>query len=230
MNSGLLQGKSISSANATKHGLSAGFRVLSNENQQEFDELVAEYHRTFAPTNTHEQFLVEEMVQSRWRLARIRRLEAALVEQMVGLGDPADSDAVLAAALLDNTAGPFKTLQRYAAAAERSYYRALKYLQDTRKREAQAAEDSARRNEPNSGVSPDANSTMADESSRPEPTENNPPLAAESRCPCPPGSASHHLSPGSSGHRAHRRNPLPRAHAGSMPAVGGRSTQRNSRR
>ena len=143
------EGKPTSSANAAQHGLSAGFRVLSNENQQEFDELIAEYHRSFAPTNTHEQFLVEEMVQSRWRLARIRRLEAALVQQMVGLGDPADSDAILAAALFDDTAGPFKNLQRYAAATERSYYRALKYLQDARKREAHAAEDSARRNEPN---------------------------------------------------------------------------------
>ena len=57
------QGKSISSGNATKHGLSAGFRVFTNENQEEFDELIAEYHRTFAPTNTHEQFLVEEMVR-----------------------------------------------------------------------------------------------------------------------------------------------------------------------
>ena len=55
-------------ASATKHGLSASFRVLSNENQQEFDELIAEYHRTFAPADTHERFLVEEMAQSRWRL------------------------------------------------------------------------------------------------------------------------------------------------------------------
>ena len=36
------EGKSISSGNATKHGLSAGFRVLTNENQEEFDESIAE--------------------------------------------------------------------------------------------------------------------------------------------------------------------------------------------
>jgi hypothetical protein len=163
------EGKAISSANATKHGLSAGFRVLSNENQQEFDELVAEYHRTFAPTNTHEQFLVEEMVQSRWRLARIRRLEAALVEQMVGLGDPADADSILAAALLDDTAGPFKTLQRYAAAAERTGHRALKQLQTMRRLEACAARNPAQRNEPNSP--PPDHSGPADEA---PPTRGNP--------------------------------------------------------
>ncbi|MGA2183538.1 MAG: hypothetical protein ABSH47_10960 [Bryobacteraceae bacterium] len=144
------EGKSSSSGNATKHGLSAGFRVLTNENQQEFDELIAEYHRTFAPTNTDEQFLVEKMAQSRWRLARVRRLEAAVIEQMVGLGDPADCDAVLAAALINNAAGPFLALQRYAAAIERSGYRALHQLLALRRLEAQAARNPVVRNEPNS--------------------------------------------------------------------------------
>jgi hypothetical protein len=130
------RGNVPSSANATRDALSAGFRVLPNENQQEFDELIAEYHGAFAPATTHERFLVEEMAQSRWRLARIRRLETAVVEQMVAAADPADADAVLAAALIGNTAGPFKTLQRYAAAAERSYYRALKQLQAARTLEA----------------------------------------------------------------------------------------------
>jgi len=78
--------------------LAAGFRVLTNENREEFDGLIAEYHRTFAPATTHERFLVWEMAQFRWRLARARRLEATVVEQLVGPGDPADSDAVLAAA------------------------------------------------------------------------------------------------------------------------------------
>jgi hypothetical protein len=31
------EGKAASSANATRHGLSAAFRVLPNENQEEFD-------------------------------------------------------------------------------------------------------------------------------------------------------------------------------------------------
>ncbi|MGA2185236.1 MAG: hypothetical protein ABSH47_19630 [Bryobacteraceae bacterium] len=147
------QGKSISSGNATKHGLSAGFRVLTNENQEEFDELIAEYHRTFAPTNTHEQFLVEEMVQARWRLARVRRLEAAVIEQIVGLADPANADSALAAALINNATGPLITLQRYAAAIERSGYRALQQLLALRKLEARAR-DAARQNEPNFATSP----------------------------------------------------------------------------
>jgi hypothetical protein len=116
--------------------------VLPNENQEQFDDLIAEYKRTFAPTGAHEEFLVDQMAQSRWRLARFRRLEAAVIQQMTAAAFSSDTEEVLAAAFLNNTAGPFETLQRYAAAAERSYYRALKQLQAGRKQEKQ--------NEPNS--------------------------------------------------------------------------------
>jgi hypothetical protein len=155
------QGKSISSGNAIKHGLSAAFRVLPDENQQDFDELVAEYNRTFAPATTHERFLVEEMVQSRWRLARVRRLETAVIEQMIGPGDPADADFQLANAFINNTAGPLIVLQRYAAAAERTGYRALQQLLALRRLEAHAARDATRQNEANSRVSPRREASLA---------------------------------------------------------------------
>ena len=136
-----VEGKSASSGNALKHGLTAAFRVLPNESQEEFDRVLADYQRTFAPIGEHELFLVEEMVESRWRLARVRRLESALVEQMCTAADSNDADLMLVTALLNNTAGPFKTLQRYAAESTRAYYRALRQLETRRKEEI--------RNEPN---------------------------------------------------------------------------------
>ncbi|MGA3023719.1 MAG: hypothetical protein ABSF98_03000 [Bryobacteraceae bacterium] len=84
------------------------------------------------------------MVQARWRLARARRLEAAAIEQIVDPAGPADADSQIAAALINNTAGPLITLQCYAAAAERTGYRALQQLLTLRKQEAQAARDAAR--------------------------------------------------------------------------------------
>jgi len=129
-----------------QHGLSAGSRVFSNENQQEFDNLIAEYRRTLTPSNILEKFLVEEMAHATWRLARFRRLETGLIDEMAGAGDV---DTVLTARLIENTAGPLKTLQRLAAAAERSYYRALKQLQALRKpEEPPPAEEPKSRNEP----------------------------------------------------------------------------------
>jgi hypothetical protein len=144
------EGKSISSGNATKHGLSAAFRVLPNEDQQAFDESVAGFQRDFQPTNSYEQFLVEEMAQARWRVARIRRFETAVIEQMLGVADPADTDVRIASRFLRKTADPLLVLQRHAAAAERSGRHALKQLLALRKLEAQAARDRARQNEPNS--------------------------------------------------------------------------------
>jgi hypothetical protein len=147
------EGKSISSANALKHGLASGFRVLQAENQEEFDKLIAKYRRDFAPANSYEESLVEEMAQSRWRLARARRLEAHMLDAMLDATSYSDSDTVLVFALLNNHAGPFVVIQRYIAAAERTGYRAHKQLSAIRRQEArnkaQAARDSAQPNEPN---------------------------------------------------------------------------------
>ena len=69
------------------------------------------------------------MVQSRWKTARLYRLEAAILIQM-GAQDASntDPDAMLAAAMLKGSANAYAQIQRYLAAAERSYYRARNQL------------------------------------------------------------------------------------------------------
>ena len=64
------------------------------------------------------------MAQSRWRLARARRLENAMFEQMLNGYIPADDDQRIAAKLLNGGDRALATIQRYATAAERSYYKA----------------------------------------------------------------------------------------------------------
>jgi hypothetical protein len=163
------EGKAASSANATKHGLSAGFRVLDNENQDEFDELIAEYHRTLMPADPHQCFLVEEIVQARWRLARVRRLETELIADMVVQRGSADADAMMVSALRNDTTRALTTLQRYAATIQRNAFRAFDQLLASRRLEARAARDAARRNEPNlespAGPSAQAVTSMSRESS-----------------------------------------------------------------
>jgi hypothetical protein len=148
------EGKAISSANSTKHGLTGGFRVLNEESQEEFDELVAEYCRAYAPANSHERFLIEEMVQARWRLARLRRLEAGIIEDMIEARGAVNADAVMSAAFCNGTATAFTELQRYAASIERSGHRAVHQLLALRKSAAQTARDAVRRNEPKSASPP----------------------------------------------------------------------------
>ncbi len=161
------EGKSITSQNATpprefsdvsacqhhagecprprgQHGLSGAFSVLPNESQAEFDQKLANYRTTYKPQNDPEEFLVAQMVQSRWKLARINRLEAALVRQMIA-ADPehTDADEVIAAAMLKGAAGPLAALHRYSAAAERAYYKALRELQRNRAQQSEQSGESA---------------------------------------------------------------------------------------
>jgi hypothetical protein len=118
------EGKAAAARNSTRHGLSGAFAVLPHEDQDEFDILLACLRDEFQPANEHESFLVEQMAQSRWRLARARRLETAMFEQMLKGVIPADDDQRIAAKLLNGGDRALATIERYAGAAERSYYKA----------------------------------------------------------------------------------------------------------
>ncbi len=136
------EGKAAAARNATKHGLSGAFAVLPHEDQDEFDILLACLRDEFQPASQHETFLVEQMAQSRWRLARARRLETAMFDQML-MGEMTgdDPDRQIAARLMAGGDRALATIQRYATAAERSYYKAHTELLKSR----QAREE---RNEP----------------------------------------------------------------------------------
>jgi len=126
------EGKAAAARNATKHGLSGAFTVLPHEDQDEFDVLLACFRDDFKPANQHESFLVEQMAQSRWRLARAQRLEAAMFGQMLNGYLPADDDGRIAAKLTSGGDRALATIQRYATAAERSYYKAHTELMKSR--------------------------------------------------------------------------------------------------
>ena len=49
--------------------------VLSHEDQLESNQLLATHIEEFQPQTETERFLVETMVASRWRMARMQRLE-----------------------------------------------------------------------------------------------------------------------------------------------------------
>ena len=149
-----LEGKANSAANATKHGLSGAFRVLETENQDEFDDLLAINIREFQPATSYEQFLVEEMVQSRWLLARARRLEADLIDDLTAARECADAEEMLRKAYRADTARALTNLQRQAAAHQRAAFRARDQLQNLRKQEAREARELLKQNEPNLCLTP----------------------------------------------------------------------------
>jgi hypothetical protein len=104
---------------------SGAFTVLAHEDQDEFDILLACLRDEFQPANQHESFLTGQMAQSRWRLSRIQRIETAVFDQMLMSEISGEApDQRIAANLLAGGDRTLATLQRYAAAAERSYYKA----------------------------------------------------------------------------------------------------------
>ncbi len=124
------EGKAASSANATRHGLAGTrFALLPNEDPEEFSRLLASIKAEFRPAGGHETFLVEQMANARWRLSRIERLEAEAFERI--LTEPRDREDSPDGRILDVLASNgniLEKLQRYAAAAERSYYKAHREL------------------------------------------------------------------------------------------------------
>ena len=91
----------------------------------------------FKPEAENENFLVGEMIQARSKLLRLQRLESAAHEQILtepgSAGDP-ESRILVALAKSGNV---LDKLDRYAAAARRCYYKALRELQTARKAKLQ---------------------------------------------------------------------------------------------
>jgi len=121
-------GKSTSSRNAIKHGLSSAFRVLAHEDQEEFDQLLEDlrvYHR---PRDIHQRLLVDQLAKSQWLLARAQRLQVVAYDLLGGAETAGDPDAAIVKAMRAANPDVIGRLERYAASAERSFYKAYREL------------------------------------------------------------------------------------------------------
>ena len=121
-------GKAASSRNATKHGLSSAFRVLAHEDQEEFDQLVEELRACHRPRDIHQRLLVDQMAKSQWLLARAQRLQAVAYDLLAGVQNEADPDTAIVLAMRASNADIIGRLERYAATAEKSFYKAHREL------------------------------------------------------------------------------------------------------
>ena len=131
-------GKEASSKNATRHNLTGVFTPLAHEDRAGFEQIAARLRDEFNPEGENETFLVDQMIQARCRLHRIQRLEDHAFDQIqTEPGSPADPDARILAAM-NQSGNILDKLQRYRAAAERSYYKALRELQTSRRQTGKA--------------------------------------------------------------------------------------------
>ena len=125
------EGKAAVSMNALRHGLRARTVVLLGENREEFNQLCDDLEVEWHPQSRTEQFYVEQMAVSQWKLTRMEVGEVAIFE------DVAASTTKLP--LLDR-------LWQAECRLERSYARAqreLERLQNSRREPVQPPEEPA---------------------------------------------------------------------------------------
>ena len=76
------EGKAAISMNALRHGLRARTVVLPGENREEFNQLCDDLEVEWHPRSRTEQFYVEQMAVSQWKLTRMEVGEVAIFEDV----------------------------------------------------------------------------------------------------------------------------------------------------
>jgi hypothetical protein len=111
------EGKSAVSMNALRHGLRARTVVLPGEDPTEFHQLCNDLESEWIPQSRTEQFYVEQMAVSQWKLTRMEVVEVNIFK---------DTDAKSQLSMLDR-------LWQAECRLERSYSRAQRELQRLQK-------------------------------------------------------------------------------------------------
>ena len=75
------EGKAAVRMNALRHGLRARTVVLPGENSDDFHQLCDDLETEWNPESRTEQFYVEQMAISQWKLTRIELAEKSIVTQ-----------------------------------------------------------------------------------------------------------------------------------------------------
>jgi hypothetical protein len=144
------KGLAASSGNALRHGLTAQQHLLGDEDEDQFEALIADLTSSHKPANAAESILVTQVAEHYWRLMRARRIETGFWEKKITSNNDRAAtpgyecfkhesrEQQFADIFKMNDSGMFDRLMRYEASIERSYYRAIKqleHLQLTRKKE-----------------------------------------------------------------------------------------------
>jgi hypothetical protein len=125
--------------NAVRHGLTGKTLVLCNESQAQFDALTERYIRKFQPQDEVDMELIEDLVAARWRLQRVRLMQAAALDlemdrqadeieaSFINIDEP--TRVTLAFTKLANAEKSLELFHRYETTYERQYNRTLKLLE-----------------------------------------------------------------------------------------------------
>ena len=134
------EGKSRSSQNAVRHGLTATKTVvLQNENPEAWSQILASHIDRYRPVDTIEHDLVDDIAFCRWRLLRFRGVDTALWD--LQMEDSSEDFLSRYNAVDDETArlayafrkdGNLHLASRYEGRLRRAYERAIRNLKEYR--------------------------------------------------------------------------------------------------
>jgi hypothetical protein len=113
------EGEAASSQNRRTHGLVGRFTLLPSEIRAAYEDLAHSTYEEHHPETDTEQRLVDAMIQHYWLMQRAINLQGELLARAA---DPVDVDPKRLSLFV-----------RYQATHERSYYRAMRELQNLRK-------------------------------------------------------------------------------------------------
>jgi hypothetical protein len=116
------EGKAAVSRNRVSHGMTGKFSILSWEDPEQLDQLVASIYNEQKPTSDSERRLVESMIQHFWLMQRAISLQDQCLESET-MGTPIGSYE-------DKRLGLYL---RYQTTHERAYYKAMRELRNIRK-------------------------------------------------------------------------------------------------
>lgn len=150
-----LNGKNVVRLNSVTHGLSAQDATVPGEDGHAFTALAVSFYAALSPTGELQEFLVNRMIASSWKLRRLNRIESDVFDYQASSdwvvkedhvrnfgGDGEDPtiavqsseppvpprDIRLGLSFIRG-ATDFARLSRYEGRIERSFYRALHELQ-----------------------------------------------------------------------------------------------------
>jgi len=121
------KGKAIASMNAEKHGILSKETLINNESIHDLNEFAEAMKLNLAPEGQFEALLVDRIVSSAWRLRRIIRVEAQILDEKPEYDF--DNSKILADSFKNEDGNRMSILSRYETTLEKSLYRALHELQ-----------------------------------------------------------------------------------------------------
>lgn len=120
-----IEGKSIASRNAIKHGFFAQNLLIKGELAEDLDTFKETVYFDLRPEGVMEELLVEKIISTIWRWRRLLKIESRTFDK----GNMFDLSWGPVRAFEGDNEYSMQTLIRYESNLERMFYRALHELQ-----------------------------------------------------------------------------------------------------